>query len=73
MRIDELVWDDWNEDHISRHGVRPEEVEEAVFDRAALLFEPASEPSTAIWSWGSRRRADICSSFLSSSEATRHT
>lgn len=28
MRIAALVWDDWNEDHISRHGVSAEEVEE---------------------------------------------
>lgn len=28
--IRELIWDTWNEDHIARHGVEPEEVEEAV-------------------------------------------
>ncbi len=38
MRIDELVWDDWNEEHIARHGVRPEEVKEAVFDQASIFF-----------------------------------
>ncbi|MGW5773411.1 BrnT family toxin [Streptomyces longwoodensis] len=29
MRVDELIWDDWNEEHIAKHGVSPEEVEEA--------------------------------------------
>lgn len=38
MRIDELVWDDWNEEHVARHGIRPEEVEEAVFDPASLFL-----------------------------------
>ena len=38
LRIDELVWDDWNEEHIARHGVRPEEVKEAVFDQASIFF-----------------------------------
>jgi uncharacterized DUF497 family protein len=38
LRIDELVWDEWNEDHIAGHGVRPEEVEEAVFDQASLFL-----------------------------------
>lgn len=37
MRIDELIWDEWNEDHIDRHGIRPEEVEEVVFDKASLF------------------------------------
>lgn len=35
LKVDELVWDDWNEDHIGRRGILPEEVEEAVFDRAS--------------------------------------
>ncbi|MCQ1576676.1 BrnT family toxin [Streptomyces parvus] len=29
MRVDELIWDDWNEEHIAKHGVSPGEVEEA--------------------------------------------
>ncbi len=24
-----LIWDDWNKEHIGRHGILPEEVEEA--------------------------------------------
>jgi uncharacterized DUF497 family protein len=38
VRIDELIWDEWNEEHIARHSVRPEEVEEAVFDPSAIFF-----------------------------------
>ncbi len=37
MRIDELVWDDWNEDHIGRRGISPEEVEEVFFDRSSVF------------------------------------
>lgn len=43
LRIDELVWDEWNENHIGRHGVRPEEVEEAVFDRASSFMRTRRE------------------------------
>ncbi|MGH2711536.1 MAG: BrnT family toxin [Actinomycetota bacterium] len=43
MRIDELVWDEWNEDHIGRRGIRQEEVEEAVFDRASLFLRTHRE------------------------------
>jgi len=28
MRIDWLIWDDWNVAHIAEHGVTPEEVDE---------------------------------------------
>ena len=33
-RIEGLDWDDWNRDHIEKHAVTQEEVEEAVSDRA---------------------------------------
>lgn len=38
LRVDELLWDDWNEAHILGHGVDPREVEEAVFDPSALFL-----------------------------------
>ncbi len=38
MRIDEILWDDQNEEHIRRHGVWPEEVEEVVFDASSTFF-----------------------------------
>jgi uncharacterized DUF497 family protein len=30
VRISDLIWDDWNEEHVARHGVEPWEVEEIV-------------------------------------------
>ena len=30
MRISEIVWTDADVEHLARHGVRPEEVEEAI-------------------------------------------
>jgi uncharacterized DUF497 family protein len=32
LYIDSLYWDDWNEEHIARHGVDPDQVEEVIFD-----------------------------------------
>jgi uncharacterized DUF497 family protein len=32
LRIQGLIWDDWNVDHIARHGVRAEEVEQVCFN-----------------------------------------
>lgn len=42
MRIDELEWDDWNEEHIAKHGVDPTEIEEVVFDRASTFLRTKS-------------------------------
>lgn len=47
MRINELVWDGWNESHIARHGVRPGEVEDAVFDQRALVLRTRGTRSEA--------------------------
>jgi uncharacterized DUF497 family protein len=30
MAIEQLVWDDWNQNHITRHNVTPEEVEQVI-------------------------------------------
>lgn len=38
MRIEELVWDETNETHIARHNVKPEEVEEVVFDSSSKFL-----------------------------------
>jgi uncharacterized DUF497 family protein len=43
VTIDELIWDEWNEEHVSRHGIRPEEVEAAVSDSASLFFRTRRE------------------------------
>ncbi|WP_290898921.1 BrnT family toxin [Ferroglobus sp.] len=34
-----LVWDDWNVDHIAKHGVSVEEVEEAVKDSRKVIWK----------------------------------
>ena len=44
MRIDELVWDDWNVDHIADHGVEPEEVEEVCKMRRHIARRAAITP-----------------------------
>ncbi len=33
ISIDRLHWDDWNREHIARHGVAPREVEEMIGNR----------------------------------------
>jgi len=38
MRIDELIWDEWNVEHIAAHGVEPEEVEEVCTSRRRLVL-----------------------------------
>ncbi len=37
LTISELVWDDWNEEHIARHQIRVEEVEDICFDERWIL------------------------------------
>jgi uncharacterized DUF497 family protein len=32
LRVHELIWDDWNVDHIARHGVTAGEVEQVCFN-----------------------------------------
>lgn len=36
VRIDLLVWDAWNRDHIAKHAVLPEEAEEVVASDAVV-------------------------------------
>jgi uncharacterized protein len=37
LRITDFEWDEENIDHIGRHGVSPEEVEEACYERPFVL------------------------------------
>lgn len=32
MHIGELIWDDWDVEHIADHGVEPEKVEDVCYD-----------------------------------------
>ena len=36
MDVRELTWDEWNETHIARHGVEPDEVEVVCFSQRSL-------------------------------------
>jgi len=38
VRLDELVWDDWNVEHVAGHDVEPEEVEEVCTSRRRLVL-----------------------------------
>lgn len=49
MRIRELVWNERNEAHVARHGVRQQEVEEAAFDRAALTARARGSRGRSRW------------------------
>ena len=35
LRIQDLLWDEWNEQHVARHNVEPEEVEEVAFQSSS--------------------------------------
>jgi uncharacterized protein len=37
LYIRDLIWDDWNEEHIARHGITLEEVEEVCFGDPLVL------------------------------------
>lgn len=37
--ITQLIWDDWNIDHIARHDVAPEEVELSFSDPDAIFLQ----------------------------------
>lgn len=36
IKSSDLIWDDWNEEHIRRHSVKKEEVEEALEERVSI-------------------------------------
>jgi len=48
MQIREFVWPEDRIDHIGRHGVTPEEVEEACFGQA-LVFRAKSEGKNPVY------------------------
>jgi hypothetical protein len=47
MKLESLIWPDDRVDHIARHGVRPEEVEEVCSLRPLVLRTKASGASPA--------------------------
>lgn len=42
LHIEELIWDEWNEQHVIEHGVEPYEVEEAVSDPSSRFLRTRS-------------------------------
>lgn len=48
MRLDELLWDEHAEEHIARHGIRPAEVDDAVFEHAARFFRVRDDRYVAL-------------------------
>lgn len=42
MRVNRFEWDSGNTEHISRHNVVPDEVEEVFTDEAAMFFRSRS-------------------------------
>ena len=48
MRIDKILWPEDRVEHISRHGVTPEEVEEACFGES-LVFRAKSEGQNPVY------------------------
>src|SRR5690554_5535504 len=53
---DLFIWDDFNIDHIARHGVLPEEAEEAFWDNDRLPFNAHSGHRGLIGSTDEGRR-----------------
>lgn len=69
MRIDELWWDEGSEEHITRHGVLPEEVDEAVFDRRARFRRVGKDRYAALGSTGTGRHLFVILHLLPTGSA----
>ncbi|WP_202320198.1 BrnT family toxin [Archaeoglobus neptunius] len=39
VKINRLIWDEWNLNHIAKHGVSKKEVEIAVGDKRAVIWK----------------------------------
>jgi uncharacterized DUF497 family protein len=52
MKIEEILWPEDRIDHIARHGVEPEEVEEICFGRALVLRAKATGKNPAFYVLG---------------------
>ena len=53
----EFRWNEWNVEHIARHGVRPDEAEEVVVD--ARTPYPLERPDDKWLAWGPTRGGRI--------------
>jgi hypothetical protein len=61
MRIHEFVWPQDRIDHIDRHGVTPEEVEEACFGHALVQRAKSEGENPVYYVLDRRTLAGICS------------
>jgi uncharacterized protein len=52
MKVHELLWPEDRVDHIAKHGVEPEEVEEVCFGRSLALRAKASGKNPAYYVLG---------------------
>jgi uncharacterized DUF497 family protein len=57
--IVELIWDDWNTDHIARHALFPEQVEEALRDENAVFLKAKQGRVMALGRAGARLIASV--------------
>ena len=54
MKIRNLIWDEWNQEHILKHGVSQAEVEEVCFSRHFAIKNGSSK--RAVWGQTENRR-----------------
>ncbi len=47
MKIRNLLWDEWNEDHTAKHGINREEIEEVCFSRNIAI--KSGKTKMAVW------------------------
>lgn len=48
MVIQNLIWDEWNVEHIARHNVKPEEVEEVCGSRKIFISKVGGQKKRII-------------------------
>jgi hypothetical protein len=60
VRVEEVIWDDWNESHIARHRVTAEEVEEVLYQGRCT---PSVVATRRTPSWAGPTPVGGCSSW----------
>jgi hypothetical protein len=61
MKVHEFIWPEDRVDHIARHGIRPEEVEEVCFGRALVQRAKSAGKNPSIMSLDKQQPNGICS------------
>ena len=52
--VEELIWDDWNVDHIARHDVTPDVGERSLADEHAIFLRAKHGRIMVLWRAGER-------------------